>query len=455
MTVVEFAGEFPGTAQEVFQWHANPGAFDRLNPPWDSVEIVKPISSLESGSTGALKMKLGPIPLTWNVEHVEYQPPELFSDRQTKGPFKSWHHFHHFEEVDSATTRIRDEIHFTAPFGALSNSFIHSKLERLFKYRHQQCRIDLIRHQAFKGQNKLRVAISGASGLVGQQLTCFLSTGGHEVLQLVRRPAFKPNEISWDPVRGVIEHEKLEGLDAVIHLAGANIGDGRWNERRKKILTSSRVDSTSLLANTLASLKDPPKTFISMSGAGRYGFQDYETIFSESDEAAKDFLAQLTVDWEQSTSAASQAGIRTVILRAPVVLTARGGALTKMLPPFFMGAGGKIGSGKQPMSWVALDDLLGIFLHAIQTPSLSGPVNVNAPTVPTNLEFTKTLGRVIKRPTIAPLPGFVVTTLFGEMGQALLLGGQRLDSNKLLQSGFEFMWPDLESALRHELGRTL
>ena len=452
MTVLEFVGEVPGTTQEVFRWHENPGAFDRLPPPWESIEVLQAVDSLRNGSKGVLRMKVGPIPITWKTEHTDYTPPSLFVDKQTQGPFKSWTHYHHFEPLSDTTTKILDEIHYEAPLSFFSNTFVQKKLHRLFRYRHQQCRIDLQRHQEFASKPKLRIAITGASGLVGKQLVCFLSTGGHEILQLVRRPALAANEISWNPDEATLEADKLEGVDAVIHLAGANVGASRWTKSRKELLRSSRINSTSLLATTLSKLKNPPKTFISMSGSGHYGYQDYDTAFNESHPPADDFLARLTVDWEANTAPASDAGIRTVMFRTPVVLTARGGALTKMLPPFLMGAGGKIGSGKQPMSWIALDDLLGIFLFALHKESLSGPLNIGASHIPTNLEFTKTLGKVLKRPTIAPLPAFVVKTLFGEMGESLLLGGQKLDSSRLLDSGFKFAWPDLEVTLRHELG---
>lgn len=446
-----FDGDFPGNVRDLFQWHERPGAIERLLPPWQNARILSSENSLKPGSKVVVQIKAGPLPLKWEVEHVDYTPPTLFSDQQIKGPFRQWTHHHHFSPTPTEATHLQDDIEFESPLSGV----VKTELKRAFRYRHDQLRIDLQRHQLFSTFPKLRIAISGSSGLIGTQLASFLSTGGHEVLHLVRCPAQNSHQISWEPLHGTIETEKLEGIDAVIHLAGAGIADGRWTQARKKMLRQSRIQGTRLLAQSLAELSRPPKVFISMSGAGHYGYSDFTTTFTENHSPADDFLATLTVDWEKSTAAATQAGIRTVIFRTPMVLTARGGALGKMLPPFLMGAGGKIGSGTQPMSWVALDDLLGIFLFALYTETLNGPVNVSVPSVPTNREFTQVLGKVLRRPTIAPLPGFVVKMLFGEMGQALLLGGQEIDSSKLTTAGFSFLWGNLEQALRHELGRQL
>jgi uncharacterized protein (TIGR01777 family) len=300
-------------------------------------------------------------------------------------------------------------------------------------------------------KDPLKIVISGASGMVGTALTQFLTGGGHEVRPLVRH---RPNgaEIFWDPDKGKIDPNSLENADVVIHLAGENIGAGRWTAERKKRIKESRVAGTRFLAETLASLKNPPKVLIGSSAIGFYGDRGDE-ILTEDSPAGKGFLAEVCQAWEEAAEPAKKAGIRAVHLRTGIVLSANGGALPKMVLPTRLGAGGVIGTGRQWMSWIALEDLVGIFNYAIHHPALSGPVNATAPESVTNQNFTKILGGVLKRPTFFPLPGFVVKLLFGEMGEALLLEGQRVTPERLTREGFEFLYPNLRSALRWELGR--
>lgn len=307
-----------------------------------------------------------------------------------------------------------------------------------------------MRHQTFADRPRLRIAVSGASGLIGRQLTAFLTTGGHEVLPLVRRPP-REHEIYWDPERQEIELSRLEGLDAVIHLAGENIGAGRWNAERKAAVLESRRKGTLLLSEALAKLQQPPRVLLTASAIGYYGNRGDEPLTEES-PAGEGFLTEVCQVWEGATEPAKKAGIRVVNLRLGVVLTSSGGALAQMLPPFRAGVGGVIGNGQQVISWVALDDVIGAFYHALFTESLAGPVNVTSPTAVTNAEFTRVLGRVLGRPTIVPLPAPAIRLLFGEMGQSLLLEGARVLPAKLERSGFQFLYPDLEAALRLELG---
>jgi uncharacterized protein (TIGR01777 family) len=297
----------------------------------------------------------------------------------------------------------------------------------------------------------LKIIISGASGMIGTALTQFLTGGGHEVRALVRRQP-KGSEIFWNPDKGEIDPNSLENADAVIHLAGENIGAGRWTAKRKKRIRESRVTGTKFLAETVASLKNPPKVFITSSAIGFYGNRGDE-ILTEDSPAGKGFLTEVCQAWEEASEPAKKAGIRVVHLRTGIVLSANGGALPKMVLPTLMGAGGVIGTGRQWMSWITLEDLVGIFNYAIHHPALSGPVNATAPVSVTNEDFTPILGMILKRPTFFPLPGFVVKLLFGEMGEALLLEGQRVTPDRLTREGFEFLYPNLWSALRWELGR--
>lgn len=299
----------------------------------------------------------------------------------------------------------------------------------------------------------MNIAVTGASGLVGSALVPFLSTGGHRVVRVVRSVP-KPGEdaVHWDPQTGQLDPASLEGLDAVVHLAGENIAAGRWTAEQKARIQDSRVKSTGLLCETLAKLSQPPKVLVCASAIGYYGNRGDETLYEDS-PAGSGFLAEVCKAWEAATQPASQAGIRTVLLRIGVVLSPAGGALAKMLLPFKMGLGGVIGSGNQYWSWIGVDDVLGAVHHALMTAGLAGAVNAVAPQPATNTEFTKTLGRVLGRPTFLPLPGFAARLALGEMADDLLLASTRVEPRKLVATGYSFRQPALEGALRHLLGK--
>jgi uncharacterized protein (TIGR01777 family) len=297
------------------------------------------------------------------------------------------------------------------------------------------------------------VLVTGSTGLVGSALVPFLTAAGHHVWRLVRttpRPGMA--EIPWEPATGSIATPGLEGLDAVVHLAGENIASGRWTAEKKARIRASREQGTRVLCDALAQVARPPQVLVSASAVGYYGDRG-TTVLREDSRPGHDFLAEVCRAWEEATAPAVQRGIRVVRLRLGLVLSAAGGALAKMLFPFKMMAGGVIGSGQQYMSWIALDDVLGAIHHALVTASLHGPVNAVAPQPVTNREFTKTLGRVLGRPTIAPLPAFAARLAFGEMADALLLTSIRVEPARLLESGYVFRYPELESALRHLLGK--
>jgi len=290
----------------------------------------------------------------------------------------------------------------------------------------------------------MRVLVSGSSGLVGSALVPALEGAQHSAVRLVRRnPA--ANEVRWDPIGG-IEAGALEGFDAVVHLAGESIA-GRWTAAKKARIRESRVQGTSTLAAALARAGRPPRVMVCASAIGIYGDHGDDLLREES-VLGSDFLADVGRQWEAATEPAATASIRVVLLRFGVVLSRRGGALARMLTPFRMGAGGRIGSGQQWMSWITLDDVVGVIQHALATNSLRGPVNTVAPTPVTNAEFTRALGAALHRPVVVPLPAFMVRLMFGEMGEALLLGSQRVDCSKLLASGYRFLYPELKPALQ-------
>ena len=297
----------------------------------------------------------------------------------------------------------------------------------------------------------MKILVSGSSGLVGKALIKSLTNDGHEVVRLVRRER-SPGalEIEWHPNQGRIDSQRLEGLDAVVHLAGESIAAGRWTEARKRSIRESRTKGTSLLSESLARMSHPPSVFLSASAIGYYGNRGDE-LLKESSAPGNDFLADVCVGWEAATKPTVQKGIRTVFARFGVILDSDGGALAKMLTPFRMGIGGKVGDGKQWMSWIALDDVVAALKFLISDESISGPVNIVSPNPVTNAEFTRTLGRTLSRPTIFPMPAFGARLAFGEMADALLLSSQKVKPSVLEDKGFLFSWPKLEPALKHVL----
>ena len=299
----------------------------------------------------------------------------------------------------------------------------------------------------------MKVIVTGSSGLIGRELVAELGRRGHETTRLVRRPATGAGMASWDPPAGTIDAAKLEGHDAAVHLAGAGIGDHRWSDDHKRAVLDSRVQGTGLLARTLAQLKQPPKVLVSGSAVGYYGFESGEPM-TESSPNGSGFLAGVVAAWEEAASPAQAAGIRTVLLRSGVVLTAKGGALKKQLLPFKLGFGGRLGDGKQWLSWISLDDEVAAIIHLLTSEATEGPVNVTSPQPVTNKEFTATLARVLHRLALVPVPTPALHALFGkEMTKEMLLGGQRVLPEALDASGFTFAHPELEGALRHTLGR--
>ncbi|MEQ8790203.1 MAG: TIGR01777 family oxidoreductase [Pirellulaceae bacterium] len=296
----------------------------------------------------------------------------------------------------------------------------------------------------------MKVLISGATGLVGGALAASLSKDDHEIFSLTRSPQ-GDRDIGWNPGQGEIDVEKLAGFDAVVHLAGESIAEGRWTAAKKHRIRESRVLGTKLLSESLAGLDTRPRVFVSASAIGYYGDQGDKEL-GEDGPTGELFLSEVCRDWEAAAEPARQAGIRVVHPRIGVVLSKDGGALAKMLTPFKLGLGGRVGGGRQWMSWISLEDLVGVLRFLISEDSLSGPVNAVAPKPVTNLEFTKTLGRVLGRPTIFPMPALMARLALGEMADELLLPSTRVKPAKLKSAGYAFRHPQLDGALRAVLG---
>ncbi|WP_228840616.1 TIGR01777 family oxidoreductase [Candidatus Protochlamydia phocaeensis] len=442
-------------AQEVFDWHKQPGAFERLRPPWMDIEVVdQQGQGIQDGVRVTIKAKLGAISGTQEIVHFDYMEGRQFKDRQLKGPFSYWEHSHLVKALNAQQSQMEDVIQYILPVGlrpfeGIIHPWLQGQLKRVFRYRYATLNQDLNRHQ---GAKPMKILVTGSSGLVGSALIPFLTTGHHEVIRLVRaRADLRSHEVAWDPERGIINPELLEGLDAVIHLAGENIA-GIWTSRKKKRIFESRVQGTRLLCRALSQLHYPPSVLVCASAVGYYGNQG-DHILTEKSPKGQGFLADICEQWEEATQAAKEKGIRTVNLRIGMVLSPRGGGLKQMLTPFNLGLGGEMGSGEQYISWIAIDDLIGAIYYALRQSSLSGPVNAVSPHPVTNREFTSILGKVLHRPTVFKIPSFVLKWICGEMADEVLLASQRALPEELSDKGFQFYYPNLEQALRRLLGK--
>lgn len=446
----------PVPADEAFRWHERPGAFERLVPPWERIDLVEQTGGVRDGARVVLRMHAGPLRLRWVAEHDRYAAGREFRDVQVEGPFRAWEHTHRVEPRGDGTSVLEDRVEYALPFapiaGLLAGRSMRRRLERTFAYRQRTTRDDLAAHAATQGSSSMQIAISGATGLVGEALTAFLTTGGHDVRRLVRSKGTSPGAVAWDPDAGTIDAAGLDGVDAVVHLAGESIAAGRWTAERKRRILESRVKGTRLVAETLAGMPRRPRVLVCASAVGFYGARRDEGL-DETAAPGRGFLADVCRAWEAAADPARAAGIRVVHLRFGVVLSPKGGALAKMLLPFKMGAGGRLGTGEQWMSWISLDDAIGAAHHALLREELAGPVNAVAPNPVTNAVFTKTLGGVLGRPTVLPMPAFAARLAFGEMADHLLLTGQKVLPRRLLETGYRFRHPGLEEALRHLLGR--
>jgi len=296
----------------------------------------------------------------------------------------------------------------------------------------------------------MKVLIAGASGLIGSALTPTLQANGAEVTRLVRSTP-KPGEIEWHPNQDAMDPARLEGSDAVINLAGENVAGGRWTEDQKRKIHDSRVNGTHLLSEAMAKLAQRPRVFLCASATGFYGDRDDEVLDEHSDSGGG-FLAGVCREWEQATEPAANAGVRVVNLRFGVILSREGGMLAKLLTPFKMGMGGRVGSGKQFISWVAIDDAISAINLALNDETFRGPLNVVAPNPVTNEVFTKTLGHVLSRPTALAMPAFAARLAFGEMADEMLLASQYVVPKRLTDAGFQHKYPELEGALRKYVG---
>jgi hypothetical protein len=374
-------------------------------------------------------------------------------DVQDEGPFSSWVHEHEMTPDGPGATLMRDCITCVPPLGGAGALFggpmLRSKLERMLRYRHATLAADLAAHA---GVAPKRFVIAGATGLIGSALVPFLTTGGHQVTRLVRsHPA--PGDALWDPGRGTIDASVLAGADAVINLAGANVAGGRWTAARKQLLIDSRVRSAGLLAQAMTRTAQGPPVLVSASATGFYGDRGEEPLGDEAAPGAG-FFPSLVQAWEGAADPAARAGVRVAHPRFGIVLSPAGGALGRLLPPFLAGVGGPVGSGRQWGGWASIDDAISLLYLAAMDSRVRGAFNAVAPAPTRNAELARTLGHVLQRPALLPLPAAALELMFGEMARATLLASTRVLPELLQEYRFRHRHVQLEAALRHVLGRS-
>jgi uncharacterized protein len=445
---IEYESVVDHPLAEVFAWHTRPGAMARLVPSWQPMSVVAEAQSLADG-----RAVLGlPGGLRWVAQHDPsgFDPPHRFVDQLSSDGLTSWparivgwwRHTHEFSEAPGGT-RVHDHVDTSVPAVSLRSTFV---------YRHRQLSDDLAAHRAAAnaGMQPMVVAVTGASGLVGSALSAFLSTGGHRVIRLVRRPARNALERQWNP--DLPAPDLLCGVDAVVHLAGASIA-GRFTDRHKAAIRDSRIEPTRRLADAAALADDGPAIFVSASAIGYYGFDRGDALLCEESVRGDGFLADVVADWEAATAPAAEAGLRVVTVRTGIVQSARGGTLRLMRPLFTAGLGGRLGSGKQWLAWIGLDDLLDVYHRALYDDRVAGPVNAVAPEPVRNADYTKALAGVLNRPALLPVPSPGPRLLLGEQGaRELAEANQRVVATKLHALGHRFRRSHLTDALAHELG---
>lgn len=441
-----FQSELPVSVEDAFGWHLRKGALERLLPPWMNIDLLFPPGRPgEEASRVGLKLKWGAFRCQWILEHRDFILNREFSDVQIKGPFRHYLHRHQFSPINSISSILRDDIDFSFAFPFL-NKKIQEELLRFFSWKHAVLKEDLKLIERYP-KNPLRILISGSSGFIGSRLKVFLQLAGHEIVRLVRRrEELAEDAIYWDPTHGLLRKEDFEGFDAAIHLAGAGIAQGRWTKKKKDHLFLSRCRDTWLLSQVLCRLYQPPKFLLCASAIGFYGDRGSEEL-NELSPQGNGFFADLCGKWEKSTEAIENRGTRVVHARFGVVLSAKGGMLKKMLFPIRLGMGGKMGSGKQWVSWIGIDDLLGACYHCLLNEKISGPVNFTAPSPVKQIEFVQALANKLNRPAFFHLPAWFLKMALGEMAREAILPSQNVKPANLLKTGYVFRYPDLKTAL--------
>ncbi|MCH9630649.1 MAG: hypothetical protein S4CHLAM37_06530 [Chlamydiia bacterium] len=441
------------SVEELFSYHEKDSALKRLVPPFDTVKLIHKEPGLNEGTKAHLQMKIGPFKKDWVSRHTSCDKPHGFEDEQVFGPFKSFKHTHKFVDAGSGTSEMIDEITFKNYGGFLGRWFldrmVEKKLNRTFGYRHKTIKEDFKHFSKYDKTKKLNVLVSGASGFVGSYVCMFLNLCGHNVKRLVRKKSDSSSDVYWDVEKKEIENEKCEGMDAVIHLSGENVGSSlRWSKAKKDRIYNSRIDSTKFLVDTFNTLKQPPKKFLCTSAFGYYGVEREEELV-ESSEPGDSFLAKVCKDWEAAARAYTKGA--SIQMRFSVVMGLKGSILMKVVPVFKNYLGAILGKKVKYMSWISVDDVAYQIYHLIQS-EMSGPVNF-ATTPITNQDFANILGGVLKRPVFCTIPEKILRILFGEMGEDLFLSSRKVIPKALNETNALISYPDFKEFLKHELGK--
>ncbi len=451
MSVFERSTVVPCSAAQLFAYHAAPGAFGRLSPPFDDAVVIEPLRELKNGARAVMDVGLlGPVRDRWVALHDDVVFGKGFVDTMVEGPFKAWRHEHIFEALTPTSSRLVDRITYEGPFFGLGNFVVERKLARMFQHRHATTLLDASTLAATT--KKLRVGVTGARGLIGTEVRALLSVLGHDVVSFVRAASQQGDGISWDVDSGAVSAE-AEALDAVVHLAGENIADGRLDDEKRERLKRGRVEQTAKFFDALQKLKKPPAVVVAASAVGVYGDRGDEVLDEDSASAtgaADNFLAELCRGWEQAVIGRA-APWRTVVLRIGIVQSPKGGALQKLLPSFQAGGGAVLGDGTGWTTPVSVDDMADIVHRAIVDDGLAGVVNAVPPSPVTQKTYAETLAQALSRPRLLSVPRGALRLALGEFGDRLL-DSARVVPTKLNGRGHRFRHPDLETALRHVTG---
>jgi uncharacterized protein (TIGR01777 family) len=463
MTVFEKRSVVPASAAQLFRYHAAPRAFQRLTPPWEHADVVEPLRRLADGERATFTVSVGPVPVRWVARHenvVDSGPPGTilgFDDVMEQGPASSWRHQHRFEPVTDTACTLVDRITWTTPPGG--GFVVGPKLERMFAYRHAITIDDLMRARELQTDKPLTVGVTGASGLIGTELHSLLSVLGHTVVPLVRVATGQrapTGSVGWTPATGTVDTDAiaaLGGLDAVVHLAGENIADGRFDAAKLTRLRGQRIDQTRLLWASLQALPRPPSVVVGAAAVGFYGDRGDDTLDEDSPRGTG-LLSDFCAEWEAAiTTVPAGATWRAVAVRIGIVLSPAGGALGKVLPMFKLGLGGPLGDGQAFMPAVAIDDVADVFVRAIVDKRVGGVVNAVGPVPVRNGEYTRAVGHTLHRPAFMPVPLFGLRMVLGDLADHIL-ESMRVRPSRLLSIGHRFRHDDVEHALRHLLGHT-